>query len=472
MQIAQELAGYSLGDADLLRRAMGKKKASEMAEQRLVFVEGAVARGLTHDNANYIFNQMETFAGYGFNKSHSAAYAVLSYQTAWLKAHYPAAFMAAVLSSDMDNTDKLAGFIVECRRMKLQLQPPDINASEYAFTMVGDTAIRYGLGALKGLGRSAIESIIADRESRGAFTDLADFCLRVDLQKVNRRALETLVRSGAMDQLDQKHDRARLMHQLDPVLQAAGQAQHNRAAGQADMFGNVATPPAGPQPAAVEPPPWGELQRLQAEKEALGLYLTGHPVAVHGPDLDRFTSCKLGELDGRVPDSGGHSRAGVTMVLAGMIGTQRRNNRRGRFITLEDHTGRLDVALYDEIYSQYAELLVAGEIVVVEGKVSIDEFSGGHRMTAARVQSLGEAKRRHARGVRISVQGPSEALADQLEATFAPYRGGVGVVWLDYRNQRARVSLELSADWVIKPCEELVAALGELDAVAEARLLY
>jgi DNA polymerase-3 subunit alpha len=473
MQIAQELAGFSLGDADLLRRAMGKKKASEMAEQRLVFVDGATARGLTNDNANFIFDQMETFAGYGFNKSHSAAYAVLSYHTAWLKTHYPAAFMAAVLSSDMDNTDKLAGFIHECRGMRLDLLPPDINASVYAFTMVDDASVRYGLGALKGLGRAAIEGIVAEREAQGDYTTLGNFCLRVDLQKVNRRALETLVRSGAMDALDPDRNRARMMQRLDSVLQAAGQVQHNRAAGQVDLFGNVAAPAPVPQDEDDDPqPPWTELQQLQAEKDALGLYLTGHPVAVHGPDLNRFTTCRLGELDGRVPESANQYRGGVSMVLAGMVGAQRRTTRRGRFITLEDHTGRLEVALFDEVYAQYAELLVAGEIVVVEGKVAVDDFSGGHRMSANKVQTLAEAKRRNARGVRISVQGPNETLGGDLEAAFAPYRGGEGQVWVDYRNQRARASLELSETWAVQPCEELVAALGQLDCVAEARLVY
>ena len=473
MQIAQVLASYTLGDADILRRAMGKKKPEEMASQRAKFVDGAVAREIDPGIANEIFNQMETFAGYGFNKSHSAAYALIAYQTAWLKAHYPAAFMASVLSADMDDTDKVGFMINECRDMHLEVRQPDVNRSSYPFTVVDDDTLLYGLGALKGLGRGAIESIIAERESGGEFKDLAEFCVRIDLQKVNRRALETLIRSGAMDGLDTDRNRARMLHELPRVLQAAEQAQHDRAAGQVDMFGNVAEPPPPPTTQAGDTPQWPELQQLKAEKEALGLYLTGHPIKVHEADLKCFTNGLLGTLDGKVPENTGRGRrGGVEMVLAGIVANLRRANRRGRFVAIEDHTGRLEVALFDEVFAEHAELLSKDEIVVVEGRVSADDFSGGYRMDANRVMSLGEAKSRYARGVRVSIAGPAETLVDDLQAAFAPYRDGVGTVWLDYRNPRARASLELGREWRLKPCEELVAALDNLDSVTGARLIY
>ncbi len=472
MQIAQELAGYSLGDADILRRAMGKKKPEEMAKQRKIFVDGSVARDIPADKANFIFDQMETFAGYGFNKSHSAAYALISYHTAYLKAHYPAPFMAAVLSADMDNTDKVSDMIEECRAMKLEVLTPDVNQSVHHFAAVGEACIRYGLGALKGLGKGAIESIVAERESGGDFTDLADFCVRVDLQKVNRRALETLVRSGAMDPLDADGNRARLFGALDQVLRAAEQAQRNRESGQNDMFGSGDGQAAHIEVEIPDLPPWPELPRLQAEKEALGLFLTGHPALVHRPDTKRFTTAPLGRLGKLVPAGDGQRRGrGVDMTLCGLVCNVRRANRRA-FVTIEDHTGRMDVALFDEAFSLYADLLGKDEMVVVEGKVSVDDFNGGFRMTASKVLSLGDAKSRFARGVRIAVQGPCPELAEELCAAFAPYRNGVGQVYVAYRNPRARVRLQLSEEWTVNPCEELVAALGDLPGVTEARLVY
>lgn len=473
MQIAQELAGYTLGDADILRRAMGKKKPSEMAKQRLIFVQGSVERGLTDTNANYIFDQMETFAGYGFNKSHSAAYALIAYQTAWLKAHYISQFMAAVLSADMDNTDKIGSLIIECRELGLNVLSPDINRSVYAFTSTDDQTILYGLGAIKGLGRAAIDGITAERESAGDFSSLEDFCCRVDLQKVNRRVLETLIRSGALDGVDIEANRARMLHDLPRVLQAAEQTQSDREAGQNDMFGHIEAEPVPAEETRSDVQQWHELQRLQAEKDSLGLYLTGHPIAYHQPDLKQFTTCVLGKLESLVPENEkAWGNKGLSMILAGQVSALRRRNKRGTFVGLEDHTGRLEVALFDEVFANYADLLEKDQVVVVEGKVSRDDFSGGFRMSASKVLSLGQAKIQFARGVRIAVHGPRDELCPALESTFAPYRDGKAKVWIDYRNQRARVSLELGPDATVKPCEELVAALNDLDSVSDAQLVY
>ncbi len=473
MQIAQDLAGYSLGDADILRRAMGKKKPAEMAKQRKIFVDGSVARDIPEEKANFIFDQMETFAGYGFNKSHSAAYALISYHTAYLKAHYPAPFMAAVLSADMDNTDKVGDMIAECRAMNLTMLTPDINHSIHHFAALDATTIRYGLGALKGLGKGAIESIIEERDSGGEFLNLSDFCVRIDLQKVNKRALETLIRSGAMDPLDENANRARMLAAMEPVLRAAEQAQRNRDSGQTDMFGNSTGDTSAPiQIELPDLPPWPELQRLQAEKEALGLFLTGHPALVHRPDTKRFTTSTIGRLGKLVPASDGNRRnAGVPMTIAGLVCAMRRAGRR-LFVTIEDSDGRMDIALYDEAFNLYGELLNKDEMIVVEGKVSVDDFNGGYRMTANKVMSLADAKARFARGVRISVQGPCPELAEELCAAFAPYRNGVGKVFLSYRNPRARARLQLGREWQVNPCEELVAALSTLPGVTDARLVY
>jgi len=473
MQIAQVLAGYSLGDADILRRAMGKKKASEMAKQRLVFVDGASHRGVSDELANYIFDQMETFAGYGFNKSHSAAYALIAYQTAWLKAHYPAAFMAAVLSADMDTTDKIAGFISECRKMKLDILPPDINHSSNAFQMTDLHSIRYGLGAIKGIGHAAIDFIEQERDSHGPFQSLDNFCNRMDLQKANKRAMETLVRSGAMDALDPDHNRARLLHDLPRCMHAAEQLQRDAEAGQVDMFGTVPAPTedSSDNVELSDIPAWPELQRLQAEKDSLGLYLTGHPVKVHHKDIRHFTSCLLGDVHKQVPAES-RNRRGVHMTLGALVTTLRRRTARGHYIAIEDHTGRVDVFLSNEAFATYADLMEKDAIIVVEGGVVADSFSGSFRINASHIMSLADAKARFAKGVNIAVAGPDEGLCAALTATFRPYQNGTSPVYLHYRNQRARVSLELGQDWRVKPCEELIAALNELEAVKQAGLRF
>ena len=473
MQIAQVLAGYSLGDADILRRAMGKKKASEMAKQRLVFVDGASKRGVTDELANYIFDQMETFAGYGFNKSHSAAYALIAYQTAWLKAHFPAAFMAAVLSADMDTTDKIASFITECRKMKLSILPPDINHSTYAFRMTDSESIRYGLGAIKGIGKAAIDYIELEREANGDYTSLDDFCNRMDLRKANKRAMETLIRSGAMDVLDPDRNRARLLHDLPRCMHAAEQTQRDQEAGQVDMFGAFEPSSAGTdsEREISDVPAWPELQRLQAEKDSLGLYLTGHPVKVHFHDIRNFTTCVLGDVHKRIPKDV-NNRRGVSMKLAALVTTLRRRTARGHFIAVEDHTGRVDAFLTNEAFATYADLMEKDAIVLIEGNVVADDFTGSYRVTATHIMSLADAKAKYAKGVNIALSGPDDGLCSTLASTFNPYRNGSSPVYLHYRNQRARVSLELGRDWNIKPCEELIAALNELDEVKQAGFRY
>jgi len=471
MQIAQVLAGYSLGDADILRRAMGKKKASEMAKQRLVFVDGASHRGVSDELANYIFDQMETFAGYGFNKSHSAAYALIAYQTAWLKAHYPAAFMAAVLSADMDTTDKIAGLITECRSMGLDILPPDINHSSYAFKMTDQHSISYGLGAIKGIGNAAIASIEEERVTHGPYTSLDDFCNRMDLKKANKRAMETLIRSGALDVLDPDHNRARLLHDLPRCMHAAEQTQRDQEAGQTDLFGTLQPITVNNIPELSDVKAWHELQKLQAEKDSLGLYLTGHPVKVHFRDIRNFTTCVLGDVHKRVPKDS-KNRRGVAMTLVALVTSLQRRTARGHFIAVDDHTGRVDAFLSNETYATYADLLTKDAIVMIEGNVVADDFTGGYKITASHIMSLADAKARFARGVNIAVSGPDESLCLELASTFRPYQGGSSPVFLHYRNQRSRVTFELGNEWTVKPCEELIAALNELDAVKQAGLRY
>ncbi len=457
MQIAQVLAGYTLGQADLLRRAMGKKKPEEMAKQRQVFLEGARRRGVDEGQAAYIFDLMEKFAGYGFNKSHSAAYALLAYQTAWLKAHHPAAFMAAVLSSDMDNTDKVVMLIEECRSLGLRVLPPDINRCDYAFTVSDEQTIRYGLGAVKGVGAAALEVILAERERNGPFRDLFDLCRRIDLRKANRRVLEALIRAGALDGLDE--NRARSMARLTAALQAAERHLRDQAVGQNDLFGGmIASVEAAPLE-EEEVPPWSEEQRLAGEKETLGLYLTGHPIQRYEAELSRFVSARIGALD-PVREQ--------TMTLAGLVVAMRTmNSRRGEriaFVTLDDRSGRIELALFAETFRRYRHLLAKDQLIVVTGSVSVDEYSGGFRMTVDEVLDLEQARERFARRLEIRLhsgrlrEDGGRALAEAL----APYREGRCPVWIDYLNGRARAKLALGQDWCVRPAEELLQRLREL----------
>ncbi|MDH5359386.1 MAG: DNA polymerase III subunit alpha, partial [Gammaproteobacteria bacterium] len=368
MQISQIIGNYSLGGADLLRRAMGKKKPEEMAKQRAIFMEGAKQLDFDPDKAGSLFDLMEKFAGYGFNKSHSAAYALVSYQTMWLKAHYPAAFMAAVLSADMDNTDKVVTLVDECREMKLEVVPPAINLCQYKFTVKDDTTVLYGLGAIKGVGEGAIQNMVEERETNGPYKDLFDFCNRVDLKKVNRRVLEALIRGGALDEVGP--NRATLMANLGKALKMAEQANKNSAAGQEDMFGMMApVAETASEAGAYElEPEWDEGSRLLQEKETLGLYLTGHPIDRHLDELANFISMRLSAFSTMTPERK------QTVVVAGLIVSMSiKNTRRGDklgIITLDDRSGRQEATVFGEEFERYRDQLAKDKLIVVEGEVS------------------------------------------------------------------------------------------------------
>ncbi len=501
MQIAQVLAGYTLGGADLLRRAMGKKKPEEMAKQRETFVKGSVEHRADSETASYIFDLMEKFAGYGFNKSHSAAYALVSYQTAWLKAHYPAAFMAAVLSSDMDKTDKVVVFIEECRRMGLKLVPPAINASEYRFTVGTTGEILYGLGAIKGAGEGAIEALWRERERGGPFRDLFDLCQRVDLRKLNRRVLEALVRSGAFDELGV--NRATLMTQLPEALRLAEQHSRNDAAGQNDMFG-LATAEETPtrpshgavlesadqpvQPGCTAMPPagcsgnhvqreWDEEERLRGEKETLGVYLTGHPINRLKSELEALGATRLRDLN----ENGGGSRRGNerSLTIAGLVVSLRtRNaNRGGRiaFVTLDDGGGRMELRIFPEVYEQHRSLIVEDAILLVQGSLGWDEFNQTTRLNVERVLDLDGARAERARRLqlRLDAEQCASGALRELAGVLAEHRAaGRCAVWVEYVGSGARVELAFGLDWRVKPCEVLLRRLRELAGAKAARLLY
>src|SRR5690554_625490 len=427
MQIAQVLAGYSLGGADLLRRAMGKKKPEEMAKERAKFEAGAAENGVDPKIATSIFDLMEQFAEYGFNKSHSAAYALVAYQTAWLKVHYPAEFMAAVLSSDMDNTDKVVGFLDEARALGLTVLPPDVNASGFMFEAIDPETIRYGLGAVKGVGRGACEAIAAERAHGGPYGDLLDFCNRVDAGRMNRRTMEALVLSGALDGLG--CNRASLMLQLPGAMKATEQLARERSAGQVSLFGG-----AGDQaPAlAIELPecdPWPLAQTLTGERETLGHYLSGHPIDPYREDLQALVGTDLGRLDALwASASPGESRGGwrqeANVVIAGLVTTMRRRGDSQAFVQLEDGRGRIECAFFSEALQEYAPLLTRDRILIVEGGLREDEFSGGFSLRARRCWDFQQVCPELARGMKLCLDLRVPGLMERVERLLDAHRPG------------------------------------------------
>jgi len=477
MQIAQVLAGYTLGGADLLRRAMGKKKPEEMAKQREIFVSGAVDRGVAEANATRIFDLMEKFAGYGFNKSHSAAYAVLSYQTAYLKAHYPAAFMAAVMSADLDHTDRLVTLKDDCRQLCLKLVPPDVNRSDYHFSVADGKTILYGLGAIKGVGRAAVEALIEERERGGPYEDLAEFCRRVDADKLNRRTLEAMIKSGAFDVFGDT--RRGLMQQVGSALKGAEQAARAAAAGQNDMFGLEAPAPAVVEETrAPEMSEWPKLVLLRNEKEALGLYLTGHPFDEVRHDAGFFVDRKLGDFAKEpAPKTASgerdYSRGRREATVAGLIvELKKRGNRVS--VVIDDDTGRMEIALFSEAYEEFRDLLVKEEIVVVSGGLRYDDFIGGWTLNAKSVEPIDrviEARARHML-LKLSPNDQGTALLTELQQLLLPYRNGSCDVAVQYCGSDASARLSLGAEWSVRPSRELRDKLDELLGHGNVRLQY
>ncbi|MCS6947621.1 MAG: DNA polymerase III subunit alpha, partial [Steroidobacteraceae bacterium] len=476
MQIAQVLAGYSLGGADLLRRAMGKKKPEEMAKQRDVFVAGAVANGVPRDRAAYIFDLMEKFAGYGFNKSHSAAYALLSYQTAWLKAHYPAAFMAAVLSADLAQSDKVVTIKDECDRMGLKILPPDVNMSQYDFTAVDAQTIRFGLGAVKGVGQAAVAAIVEEREYRGPFRSLADLCRRLDKQRLNQRVFEALIRSGALDALGA--NRATLMAQLPAAMQLVEQSSRAVEAGQVDLFGlaeTVATRVASGSADTVQPE-WGASDLLAGERETLGLYLSGHPLDRYERDLRYLVSARIGDLQSERPAPAAPGERGFAALrsvqIAGYIHEVRRRAQRVSAV-LDDRTGRIEVVFSDEIFQQYRELIVKDALVLVDGSLRFDEFADGWRLQARRVVDLDRLREQQAQ--RLLLVWPRSAPVDlpaRLAKLLESRRGGRCSVSVRYRVAQGCADLDFGVEWQVRPDRALLDALDELFGRDGVRLVF
>ncbi|ENM3927711.1 DNA polymerase III subunit alpha [Vibrio cholerae] len=458
MQIAQVLSGYTLGGADMLRRAMGKKKPEEMAKQRAVFQEGAENNGVDGELAMKIFDLVEKFAGYGFNKSHSAAYALVSYQTLWLKTHYPAEFMAAVMTADMDNTEKVVGLVDECKNMGLTVLPPDINSGLYRFNVDDNGAIVYGIGAIKGVGEGPIEAILEARNKGGYFKDLFDFCARIDLKKVNKRVIEKLILAGALDRLGPH--RAAMMASVDDAVRAASQHHQAEAFGQADMFGVLTDAPEEVEQKYTQVPEWPEKVRLEGERETLGLYLTGHPVDEYLKELTKYTSCRLNEA---APTRRDQSLTVAGLVIAARVMTTKRGTRIG-LMTLDDRSGRMEVMLYSEALDRYAEWLEKDKILVVSGQVSFDDFNGGLKMSAREVMDLGSAREKFARGLSISILQSQidQQFFERFSHILEPHRAGTVPVNVYYQRPDARARLTLGTEWRVTPSDTLLDELKQL----------
>ncbi|MFJ3484011.1 DNA polymerase III subunit alpha [Pseudomonas sp. NPDC090202] len=469
MQIAQVMAGYTLGGADMLRRAMGKKKPEEMAKQRGGFIEGCATNGIDADLAGNIFDLVEKFAGYGFNKSHSAAYGLVSYQTAWLKKHYPAPFMAAVLSADMHNTDKVVTLIEEVRTMKLRLDAPDVNNSEFKFTVNDEGRIVYGLGAIKGVGEGPVEAITEARAA-GPFKDLFDFCERIDLKRVNKRTMDGLIRSGALDRLGPffydepkqyqaniDRNRGVLLAALEEAIQAAEQTARSHDSGHADLFGGLFVEEDADVYANHRNAREVTLkERLRGEKDTLGLYLTGHPIDEYEGEIRRFARQRIVDLK---PARDTQTVAGLIIALRVM--KNKKGDKMG-FITLDDRSGRIEASLFADSFAAAQSLLQTDAMVVVEGEVSSDDFSGGLRLRAKRVMSLEEARTGLAESLRLTVR--SEALkGDRLRwlGDLCKKHRGACPITLDYTGQDARALLQFGEAWRIDPADSLIQALRD-----------
>jgi len=474
MQISQVLAGYSLADADLLRRAMGKKKPEEMAKQRDVFVAGAIKNNVDQNQAGGIFDIMEKFAGYGFNKPHSVAYAWLAYQTAWLKHYYPADFMASVLSADMQSTDKVVINVEECHEIGVPISPPDVNRGDFRFVADTKDSIIYGLGAIKGMGEGPVASIVESRAEAGPFTDLFDLCDRVDPRRVNKRAVEALIGSGALDRLaefpgqteaqkDIDFRRAMLMANQGDAVKLAEQRAYNQDGGLMDLFGEglVTTESTGCRYNHFEGLRRITFkERLGREKETLGLFLTGHPIDLYKEELKFLSKSRIGDLRAGKDDS---------TVVGLIVGVRTMKSKKGEtiaFVTLDDRTGRIEVSVFADLYDRSYTKLQKDTVIVCKGATSIDDFSGGMRMRASEVFDMAQARERAIKRLKLRLVGADLAdnFTDELAQLLTPFKGRPGEgcpIAVAYVCEEAEAEVTLGDAWRVLPDDDLIQNLRD-----------
>jgi len=479
MQMAQIVGGYSLGGADLLRRAMGKKVPAEMAKHREIFREGAAKDGVSEAKADAIFDLMEKFAGYGFNKSHAAAYALVSYQTAWLKRHYPAEFMAATLSSDMDNTDKVVGFLDEVRNLGLTVLPPRVNESAYMFEAANADTIRYGLGAIKGVGQGACEAVVEERGRGGEYASLLDFCTRIESGKLNRRTLEAMINCGALDGLGK--NRATLMLQLPEVLKATEQMAREKASGQNSLFGAPDPVNTAAQLDLPESREWPLAQLLGAERETLGFYLSGHPFDPYASDVKELVGTDLGALDKLVtparPSKDGEKpawRQESPVILAGMVVGIRRKGDSQVLMTLEDGKGRVECSAFSDGLAEFGHLMTRDRILVVKGGLREDEFNGGYALRIRQCWDYEQLCADHAVRLSLRVDGRGGAVWQRIDTLLAAHRPGRTPLRLDLLLKGGSGSiagmLDLGGSGAVRVSTQLLDSLRADPAVRRVKL--
>jgi DNA polymerase-3 subunit alpha len=450
MQIANLLASFSLGEADILRRAMGKKKKEEMAAQRAKFIAGCLTNKVSEKKAAGIFDLMEEFAGYGFNKSHSCAYALLAYQTAYLKTHYPVEFMAALLTSETGNAEKAVKYINEARGMSISILPPDVNESDLYFTPVGES-IRFGMAAIKNVGENTAKAICDSRLSAGEFTTLYDLCERIEAKFLNKRVFESLIKSGALDSLGPRES---MLASVDDALAAVQRASRIRESGQHGLFGTGAAP----APIAFElheAEPWGEAERLASEYAMLGFYVSGHPLAKYASRLQELKCVSLDQVEGQ--------RNGKEITVAVLVvGTRPMRSKKGArwaIFTIQDMTGVQELLAFPESFARLEQILKAGAPLLLKVRVQVEE--AGTRLSLQEAARLGDLAERPASSVRIrlKLEDLNDTLLDRLEEVLSSYRGS-SLVSLDLCDPRG-ASATLQVEQRVRACPELVAAIRE-----------
>ena len=459
MQIAQELSGFTLGQADILRRAMGKKKKEEMESLRSTFVDGAVNKDVNKNYAANLFDQIEQFAGYGFNRSHSVGYALIAYQTAWLKAHYPAEFMASVLSCDLGNTDNIQLFVDDCRNIGLTVQSPDINRSSYRFEDLDSETILYGLGAIKGIGESLVDQIVLERKHEN-FKDMYDFCLRVGFNRINKRILTTLIGSGAMDSLGKRKD---LFRKIDSFLKNAEQASERNKSNIKDLFGeDIVISTKEDKDIEIE------FDEVAAEWNALGFYLDSHPLENKRKEVRNMCGFFISELQPEVH----------TQRIAGcLMQFNVRQGKRGRFAfaTLDDGSAKIEVSVWTDVFDKYRNLLKKGQVLIVEGVIEKDDYSDfvKHKMIAERIMTFDQARHEYIKNIRINLENDAkdtEVVVNSLKEIANSNEGNT--VLISYKGDGAKADIALPSNFSVKLDDSSIKALGKRFGAENLEFVY
>ena len=459
MQIAQELSGFTLGQADILRRAMGKKKKEEMESLRSTFVDGAVNKDVNKNYAANLFDQIEQFAGYGFNRSHSVGYALIAYQTAWLKAHYPAEFMASVLSCDLGNTDNIQLFVDDCRNIGLTVQSPDINRSSYRFEDLDSETILYGLGAIKGIGESLVDQIVLERKYEN-FKDMYDFCLRVGFNRINKRILTTLIGSGAMDSLGKRKD---LFRKIDSFLKNAEQASERNKSNIKDLFGeDIVISTKEDKDIEIE------FDEVAAEWNALGFYLDSHPLENKRKEVRNMCGFFISELQPEVH----------TQRIAGcLMQFNVRQGKRGRFAfaTLDDGSAKIEVSVWTDVFDKYRNLLKKGQVLIIEGVIEKDDYSDfvKHKMIAERIMTFDQARHEYIKNIRINLENDAkdtEVVVNSLKEIANSNEGNT--VLISYKGDGAKADIALPSNFSVKLDDSSIKALGKRFGAENLEFVY